>query len=321
VATLSTATSNFSNTVVALVNRQVLENLRANVVHLTPDSFIPAEYVKGTNGIFRYVAYVDPSAATVSLTEGSPPTAQDLAINTSEFTAAQKGGVFELTDLATAQSPHDLVAIEAERAGRQAALTADELARQLYSAFATGANISYSNGTARAAVSAVLSGALLKKMVARLGNSNVPRFKDGFYRAIVHPRALYDLMTDTANGGWLDVTRYVDNEPLLRGEVGRYAGVKFLESTIATTFNTAGAGGVDVLRSVFLGRQALAWTGVDSMRSYYVAPGGDHSDPIGQLAKIGWKGYLGGEIIANSGAGPRIQILEHAGTILGSGQA
>lgn len=320
-ATLTTATTGFSDTVVALVHQRILDNLRAGLPHLSPGSYIPAEYVKGTNGTHRYVAYLDPSAQTVSLTEGTPPTAQELEIATDSFTAAQKGGTFEWSDLGELQSPHDLISTIAERSGRQAAVTIDELARQLYAAFNTAGNISYSNGTARAAVSAILSGALVKKMAARLANSNVPRFEDGFYRAIIHPRAVYDLMTDTANGGWLDISRYVDNSPLLRGEIGQYAGVRFLESTIATTFQTAGASNVDVLRSVFLGKDALAWTSPDSLQTYFVARGGTQADPLAQKGVIGWKAYVGGTIVDATGTGPRIQVLESAGTILGSGQA
>lgn len=320
-ATLSTGTSGFSDTVVALVHQQILENLRAFLPHLTPGSYIPAEYVKGTNGIHRFVSYIDGSVQTISLTEGQAPTSQSLSISTGEFTAAQKGGVYEWTDLSDIQSPHDIVATTAERAARQAAATIDDLARQLYSAFATAANIKYSNGSARSTVSAGMTGALVKLMVARLGNANVPRFDDGFYRCIIHPRALYDLMTDTASGGWMDVTKYVDNGPLLAGEIGQYAGVKFLGSSIATTFATAGAAAVDVLRTVFLGKQALAWTDPGSLKAYFVPRGGDHSDPLAQLGKLGWKAYVGGMVIATTGSGPRIQVLESAGTILAAGQA
>lgn len=320
-ATFSTGTSGFSSIVVELVHKRILDNLRATLPHLTPGSYIPAEYIQGTNGIHRYVAYVDASAQTISLTEGAAPTAQALAIASGTFTAAQKGGVFEWTDLAEMQDPHNIVAVTAERAARQAAVTIDELARQLYRDFSTAAYITYSSGTSRGTVSATMTGALVKKMVARLSNANVPRFPDGFYRAIIHPRAIYDLMTDTSNGGWMDATRYVDNSPLLAGEIGQYAGVKFLESSIATTFATAGASGVDVLRTVFLGKEALAWTDPSALSAYFVPRGGDTSDPLAQLGKVGWKAYVGGRVIDQTGAGPRIQVLESAGTILASGQA
>ena len=315
-ATLSTATSNFSSTVTALVLKRLEENRRAKLPFLTPESYIPAIHVKGTNGVMRFVAYLDLAATTTSLTEGSPPTAQTLEIATDEFTAAQKGGTIELTDLAQMQSPHDLITVAADRAAWQAALTMNTLAKDaIYGGVAV---IKWSNGSARSTVSATITGALVKRMVSYLSSVNVARFADGYYRAIISPQQAYDLQTDTANGGWMDIYKAVDNAPLVQGELGyelgQYGGVRFLVSSIAQVYATAGASGVDVHSALLFGPGYFAWGDPESIEARFVPPGGDHSDPLGQKAIIGWKAYVGG-VIADAG-GAKYVSLETAATTL-----
>jgi N4-gp56 family major capsid protein len=319
VATLSTATSNFSALVQEVVAKSAEEELRTKLVHTQPGNYLPARIVKGTN-FYRFARYADVAAQTAALTEGSPPTAQSLTIATEGGSATQIGGVFEITDLATIDSPHDLIAINAERAGRQAAVTIDILVREI---LAAGASVQYATGAARStlATTSVITGALVKKMVALLAKVNVPTFSDGFYRAIIHSDAVYDLFTDSATGGWMDANKYVDNMPLLRGEIGRYHRVRFLETGGTGTgtgpgakiFVDAGASSADVYSTYFFGPDSYAMLDNVALASYFIAPGGDHSDPIAQLAKIGWKARFGCMLVDE--AGPRYIRLESGATL------
>jgi N4-gp56 family major capsid protein len=318
-ATLSTATSNFSDLVQQVIAKAAEQELRTNLVHTIPSNYVPATIVKGTNRI-RFARYADVAAQTTALTEGTPPTAQSLTIASEGASATQIGGIFEITDLAELDSPHDLIAINAERAGRQAASTIDILVREVLNA---GASVQYVTATSRAtlATSNVVTGALVKKMVALLTRTNVPTFGDGFYRAIVHSDVVYDLFIDGATGGWMDASKYVDNTPLLKGELGRYHRVRFLETggtgsgtnPGAKVFVDGGASSADVYSTVFLGPGAYALADSQPLASYFVAPGGDHSDPIAQLAKIGWKTRFGCMLIDE--AGPRYIRLESGATL------
>jgi N4-gp56 family major capsid protein len=318
-ATLSTATSNFSTLVQEVVAKAAEEELRTKLVHTIPGNYQPARIIKGTN-FYRFARYADVAAQTTALTEGTPPTAQALTIASEGASATQIGGVFEITDLATLDSPHDLVAINAERAGRQAASTIDILVREI---LAAGTSVQYVTATSRAtlASSNVVTGAQVKKMVALLGKNNVPTFGDGFYRAIIHSFPVYDLFTDTANGGWMDANKYVDNMPLLAGELGRYHKVRFLETggtgsgtnPGAKVFIDGGATSQDVFSTIFFGPGAYALIDSQPLQSYFIAPGGDHSDPIAQLAKIGWKTRFGCMLIDE--AGPRYIRLESGASL------
>lgn len=244
-AQISTATTNFDKTVVTLVNKRLEELLRAPLPHLLPGNFREANFVKGTNSTMRFINIADMSvvAGAVSagtppwLTEGTPPTAEDLSIGYEEFTASQAGRVIKLTDVAMMESPFDLLAEAADRVARNALATADKRVAEVLSA---GAEVTYAGGAvSRATIphNSPLTGALIKLTVARLKAANVPTFSDGTYRAIVHPGSTYDLESDTAVGGWIDAQRYAGSAALFSGEVGRYAGVRFIESSAAVSFS------------------------------------------------------------------------------------
>lgn len=241
---VSTATTNFNQTVVALVVKRLEELLRAPLPHLLPGNFRRADFVKGSNNTMRFINIADLSvvAGTVApgtapwLTEGVPPTTEDLAIGFEEFSAAQAGRVIKLTDMAMMESPFDLLSVAADRIARNAIATADRRVAEVLSA---GSQVMYAGGVGSRAdipANSALTGQLVKLAVARLKADSVPTFSDGTYRAIVHPGSTYDLESDTAVGGWIDAQRYAGSEKLFSGEVGRYAGVRFIESPNAVSF-------------------------------------------------------------------------------------
>ncbi|MCC6311364.1 MAG: N4-gp56 family major capsid protein [Trueperaceae bacterium] len=310
-ATFATTTSNFSDLVQETVAKAAEDELRAVLVHAQKGLYRPTSFIKGTN-LVRLGRYADASAVTTALTEGTAPNSLALTVSSESFSATQVGAVFEITDLASLDSPHEVIAINAERAGRQAAKSIDALTQAILVA---GTSVQYVTATSRATLAAsnVITGAQVKKIVALLGNNDVPRFSDGFYRAIVHPFTVYDLMTDTATGGWMDANKYVTNGKLLTGEVGQYGGVRFLETSDAKVWVDGGASSVDTFTTIFLGTDAFTMADSQRLTSYYVPFGGDHSDPIAQLAKIGWKVRFGCALVDE--AGPRYINLEHGASL------
>lgn len=245
-ANVSTATTNFNQTVVALVNKRLEELLRAPLPHLLPGNFRYAQFVKGTNNTMRFISVPDMSvtAGTIDmatptapwLKEGVKPTEESLSIGYEEFSAGQAGRVLQLTDVALQRSPFDLISVAADRIARNAMATADKYVAETLSA---GTRVDYAGGGASRATiptNSPLTGALVKLTVARMKSDNIPTFSDGTYRAIVHPGSTFDLESDTSVGGWIDAQRYAGSAALFTGEVGRYAGVRFIESTAAASF-------------------------------------------------------------------------------------
>lgn len=320
-ATTTTSTTNFSDLVTQLVSARAEEELRARAVHAMPGMYVPARFIKGTNTL-RYARYADLAVSTTVLTEGTAPTDDALTISSEFFTAAQYGATVAVSDLANLDSPHDLISIAAERVAYKAVRSMDHLVRdEIFSSAltsavfgATGAATLTAN-TANSAVAAagLLSGAFVKQMVARLKGSNVPQFADGTYRCIIHPAQEYDLVSDTSVNGWIESRKYVDNTNLLTGEIGMFAGVRFIVSSDAKVYATAGASSGNVYNALFLGPDAYTIGDSQTLQSYFVAPGGDHSDPLAQKALVGYKMRFGTLLLDEAGA--RYRILKTQATV------
>lgn len=321
-ATTTTATTNFNQTVTALVIRKVLDNLRNQLQWLQPGAYIPGTIIPGTN-LIRHIAYPDLSVTAGTptpgtppwLTEGQPPTDEALTIQYEEFGANQAGRTVAVSDIAMAESPHELASIAAERTAFNALQTIDLYLAEVITA---GTAVKYAGGAAgRINLTAAmkLTADEVRKHVTALKRANVNPFPDGLYRAIINPAQSYDLMADTAAGGWLDVARYAAPEDIIKGEIGRYAGVRFVESNIGTVGSNLGAAGVDVYYATFFGPDFFAWGDLQSLRAYMVNPGGDHQDPLAQKLIVGWKAMFGAKLLVSTAAAPRYSRLETGGTI------
>lgn len=320
-ATTTTSTSGFSDLVTQLVAARAEEELRARAVHAMPGLYVPARFVKGTNTL-RYARYADLAVSTTTLTEGTAPTDDALTISSEYFTAAQYGATVAISDLANLDSPHDLISIAAERVAYKAVRSMDTIVRDNIHANAatsaifgaTGATtLTQNTANSAVATAGLLSGAFVKQMVARLKGSNVPTFADGTYRCIIHPAQEYDLVSDTTVNGWIESRKYVDNTQLLTGEIGMFAGVRFIVSSDAKVYATAGASSGNVYNALFLGPDSYAIGDSQTLQSYFVAPGGDHSDPLAQKALVGYKMRFGSLLLDEAGA--RYRILKTQATV------
>lgn len=296
-ATIDAGSSNaYSALITELVSQQAQENLRNRLVHAMPGNYTAGRFQKGSNEI-RYARYPDltPLGVADTLTEAGAPAEYDLTVTTESFVPKQYGKVLKISDLAQLDSPHDLIAIASERLARAATESMDNIIRDVIN---QGTNVMYAgNATTRANVGFDsddnLTGLGIKKAVAKLKAANVPTFADGFYRAIIHPGVEFDLLTDTSANGFLEATKYTKSLDLLNGEIGAYAGVRFMVSPNAKVFTGAGSQDKDVYSTFLFGPDAYIVGDSQTLQSYFVAPGGDHSDPIAQVATLGFKMRFG----------------------------
>lgn len=67
-------------------------------------------------------------------------------------------------------------------------------------------------------------------MQTLLITGNAETFDDGNFACIAHPHVLHDLMQST---GWIEAHKYTDSEKMYKGEVGLYAGIRFISSDLA----------------------------------------------------------------------------------------
>jgi N4-gp56 family major capsid protein len=314
----------FQKLVQELVSQQIAQELRSRMVHLVPGNYVPGQFVKGTDRI-RYVRYPDISHNLTELSEGvTPDPTVNLSVTTEYFSVKQYGSYTSLSDIAQLDSPHDLVSIAAERVSFAAAKSMDAIVRDVMNAgsarvyyaskFTDGTAVTtrlaladgtVSNaGTDAARQDYKLNGLEVKKAVARLKAANIPPYPDGFYRCIIHPNQQFDLLTDTSGHGFLEATKYTQPLDMLSGEIGAYSGVRFLVANDAKTFtqtNTASAS-ITIYSALFFGPDAFVVGDSQTMQTYFVAPGGDHTDPLSQRALIGYKLRFGAMIMGEAAA-------------------
>lgn len=329
-ATLTTATTNFDQTVTALVLKQIATNLRDKSVYLQEGAFVRGDLIPGTN-LIRHIAYADMSVTTNAnvveaatppwLAEGVPPVDEALAMYYEEYGAQQAGRTLAISDVALAQSPHRLMAVAAERIGINATQTIDLFVANVLHA-GTARVLYGGTATDRDEVGADdnMTGALIRRAVAVLKAANVPTFPDGTYHAFIHPFVVHDLQADTAASGWTEVQKYASPGNLLTGEIGKYMGVRFIEGTVGNLFADAGDGAgapgpIDVYSTYIFGPDSFAFGDLQSVQAYMVSPGGDHTDPLAQKAIVGWKAMFGTKLLSITGAGNKYLRIECASSI------
>jgi len=143
----------------------------------------------------------------------------------------------------------------------------------------------------------VLNAAEIRKAVYSLRSSNVPGFQGNMYKGLIHPAGHFDLQSDTDAGSWLETSKYIKNDEILRGEVGALYGVRFVVSTNTGT----GIGATDdTYHAYIFGRDAygiteLSGQGMEMIRK---EPGAqDTSNPLNMFSTIGWKFVLGATVL------------------------
>jgi N4-gp56 family major capsid protein len=315
--TTNTATTDFDKTVQTLIRKELEGELLGSLPHLSDGlGYIKAKFVKGTNSTLRFLRIphltVTTNSGTVSagtapwLTEGVSPTAQALAFGYEEFTAYQAGQRVELTDLAMDEYPGELIGEASVRVARQALATIDEYVGRI---LAAGTNVIYAAGTARTDVgqSDSLTGTLVRRAVQGMKKDNIPQFGDGTFHAIVEPSVVFDFEEDESLGGWKAIGNQQRADSILANELGKYAGVRFMESSNARSFAAGGAGGATVYSTFITGPDSFAFGDWGNVTTHYVAPGG-HGDELAQVASIGWKCRIGAMLTDE--AGPRYVRLE-----------
>lgn len=288
-----TKSTAFAAAVTFTVQSKVLQNLRNELIWANPAMAETGRFDRASDQLM-FLTYPDLSNTTpqTPLTEGTPPTARTISMNTVIISTAQYGDLVSLTDLAKVKAPSDVVAIASERVGRVAKEVIDVVTRDAI--FLGGTPYYQAGDTTRAGLASndYLLGSDLMALRAKMILAKIPTFPDGTYRLYIHPAVGYDLRTDaTANASaWMGLNQYQGKEEIQRGEIGKMHGFRIIEVYNAPTFSST----TTVYGSLALG-DIKGWGAgeLQTLRAYHIAPGGDHTDPLGQLEYVGWKVNFG----------------------------
>ncbi len=176
------------------------------------------------------------------ITEGVTPTGNKLNVTAVSATVDQYGDYIEQTDMLELTAVDNTIIEATKELSAQAGLTLDTVVRN---ELVAGTNVMYApevkNGTETEILSRkdINSHCLLRvkdifRAAAELKAVNAPKI-NGSYVAIIHPYVAYDLMQE-AGEQWIGISKYVNPENILKGEIGTLGGVRFVESTEAKIY-------------------------------------------------------------------------------------
>lgn len=242
---------------------------------------------KGTSIEWRKFGSLTP--ATTPLTEGTTPAGQDLNITAINAKLDQYGDYVVVSDVLDMQAKDPVIAETSELLGEQAGLTVNRIIAEELS---KGTNVRYAGNKSNRdelVATDVLTGDMIKKVVRDLRKNNIPTFADGYYHASISAEQAYDLMSDTATGGWIDVVKYAGAKKLLTGEIGEFGGVRF---KVSSEIPKAKDGAVHM--GIVYGKDAY---GVPEIGANAAKPkiivkakgSAGTEDPLDQRSSIGWK--------------------------------
>ncbi len=283
-------------------DRTLIEEAGPRLVHDQFGQKRPIPRNGGTEIEFRQYARL-PKALS-ALTEGVTPDGQKLSVSRKTARVSQYGDYVCLSDMLDMTAIDNNVLEATKAIGNQAGLTLDTITRNVLQ---SGTNVYYcpkSDGTQPTDRSGldktcVLTVDVVKKVAALMKAKNTPKI-GGDYVCILHPFVAYDLMSDPA---WEDMHKYCAPGEQYAGEIGRVAGVRFVETSEAAIYRGTADGcpaDLAVFGCLFLGANAYGVTeisggGLQTIIKQRGSAG--TADPLDQRSTVGWKATKAAEIL------------------------
>ena len=293
-ATMITTTSGLSPTMQSYYDRKMLEwaKTQFDFANYAQKRSIPKN--NGKTVQFRRWTLFTADPTTQTLTEGTTPTAQNLAMSAITATVKQYGAYVEVSDLLDLTAIDNVISDSSELLGEQLGNVLDMIVRDAMSATT---NIQYADGkTSDNDITAAqkLTVGEIRKAVRTLKKNKARKFtrKGGkpHYICIVDPDAVYDLQSDSL---WQDVSKYSNAEQIYDGELGKMFGVVFIETTNAKIVENAASPKYGVHQTFVFGADSYGVVDVAGQGAIkaIVKPHGSSgtADPLDQRATVGAK--------------------------------
>ena len=277
-------------------DRVLIKEASAQLVHAQFAQKRPIPKNGGKTIEFRKFGNL-PKALT-PLTEGVTPDGKKLNVTAITANVDQYGDYVVISDILDMTAIDPIVVEATEIIGKQAGLTLDTVIRN---ELVAGTNVNYcpkraSDGSETAVTSrasldktCVLTVKQVQKAVAKLRANNAPTI-GGSYVGIIHPYVAYDLMRDPE---WQDAHKYAEPDNIFVGELGKIAGVRFVESSEAAIFFGSGCpSGLGVFATLILGANAYGDTEITGggLQTIIKQKGSSGvADALDQRSSVGWK--------------------------------
>ena len=264
----------------------LIDNAKPNLVH---DQFAQKHPIPKNGGkTIEFRKYSPFAKALTPITEGVTPDGHNLNLTTLTATVAQYGDYVELSDVLLLTAIDNNLVEATKLLGNQAGETLDTITREV---LVGGTNVQYSGGKSARSALTVDDKLTVDDCfrAARFLKTQKAQKIDGYYVAIIHPDVAYDIMRSDE---WTSAAKYAGSTQLFEGEIGRVAGIRFVETTEAKIFAKAGASSKDVYATLVLGANAYGVTEVDGGGLQHIVKqlgSAGTADPLNQRATVGWK--------------------------------
>lgn len=214
----------------------LIDNASPKLVH---DQFGQKQPVAKNGGkTVQFRKYSPLPKATTPLTEGVTPSGRKLNVTGETAEIAQYGDYVELSDMLLLTAIDNNIVQATKLLGAQAGATLDTIVREVING---GTNVQYADDSVSARHLLVggkesgnnyLTVSMIKRAARKLKAMNAEKI-DGAYVAIIHPDVAYDLMHDP---DWVNASEYAGSCNIFEGEIGKIAGVRFVETSEAKIF-------------------------------------------------------------------------------------
>lgn len=259
------------------------------------------------------------NAAVSTLTDGTVITARRDAADYERVnvTLAQYGSVAEISDRCSWQMLFNLLKDTITLFGEEAALFLDrKLADALIAGVLSGNKV-YAGGATSTTTLQALSQSAGKLTMAEILTA-VTKIKalrgsmiDGYAYAVTPVQCTVDIQQDA---DWIDAMNYSDPKNRIKGELGSYGSVKFVETTnpyvedgadnAEGTFDSSGVAANDIYSTFVIGRDAFGCVELSGQGPYapstVVLNSADKSDPLNQKILAGWKAFWAAVVLNNN---------------------
>ena len=293
---LSAEGNNLSPEMKTYYDMTLIDEAQAKLVH---DQFGQKKPIpKGSGKTIEFRKFSPLGKALTPITEGVTPNGNSLNVTAITATVEQYGDYIVQSDVLELTSLDNTIIEATKLLGNQAGLTLDTITRDILHG---GSNVSYcpkiaADGTETEVTSrknldatSQLTVDMVQRAVTKLRAQNAPTI-DGDYVAIIHPYVAYDLMRDKE---WIEAHKYANPENIYAGEIGKIAGVRFVQSTEAMIYkDDTCPTGLAVFGTLFLGSGAYGVTeitggGLQTIVKQKGSAG--TADPLDQRSSVGWK--------------------------------
>lgn len=284
--TSATEENNLSAEMKTFYSDYLIDTASPKLVH---DQFGQKHPIPKNGGkIIEFRKYSPLGKASTPLTEGVTPDGQALNVSIITSTIAQYGGWIKLTDMLLLTAIDNNMVQATALLGSQAGRTLDTVTREVING---GTSVQYAGGVVSRNLVAVANKLVVDEIykAARFLKTQLAETIDDSYVAIIHPDVAYDIMRSEE---WIEAHKYATPDNIYNGEIGKIGNVRFVETTEAKIFAKAGAEAIDVYSTLVLGANAYGVTEIEGGGLEHIVNqlgSGGTSDPLKQIASVGWK--------------------------------